>query len=72
MNRIRLLERDSIVVSAGNDGVMNYWSIEAGEYLGSLELAGRIVQMGVSHGCDKMAAASYGTVHLMRPVYTPT
>ena len=55
------------MVSAGNDGVLNYWSVEDGEHLGNMDLTGRIVQMSLNFNHDKLAAASYGTVHLIRP-----
>ena len=65
INRLNIVHNDNIVLSSGNDGLVNYWSIEDGQLMGKLELPGRIVQTGVNSSQTKLVAASYGSVHVI-------
>ena len=62
---MNIVRNDNIVLSSGNDGLVNYWSIEDGQLMGKLELPGRIVQTGLNSSQTKLVAASYGSVHVI-------
>ena len=53
INRLNIVSNDNIVLSSGNDGLVNYWSIEDGQLMGKLELPGRIVQTGLNSSQTK-------------------
>ena len=57
------------VLSAGNDGMINCWSLEDGRHLQSYELSGRIVQIALNSRGDKVAAATYGSIHVISAKY---
>ena len=65
INRLNIVRNDNIVLSSGNDGLVNYWSIEDGQLMGKLELPGRIVQTGLNSSQTRLVAASYGSVHMI-------